>query len=96
MLERVSDGRIIIEYGSVNEKYLKNIFRYFIWRYFLEGVFDEEILSKVKFAAVSVIFIWLMVMGKNDLDIWVRKNKLYSKQMEYSEENREIFYSMSY
>ncbi len=82
---------------SLNEKtYLTNIFRYFIYRYFLKGVFDEEILSKVKFAVISVMMIKLMTNGKNDLKTYIEKSKLYSKQMEYSDENRELFYDLSY
>ena len=37
--------------------YLKNIAVYFIWRYFLKGVYDDEILSKVFLMAISVVFL---------------------------------------
>ena len=40
--------------------YLKNIAIYFIWRYFLKGIYDEEILSKVFLSAISVAMIKLM------------------------------------
>lgn len=85
-----------VENKPVCEAYERNIFRYFIWRYFLKGVFDGEILSKIKFAAVSVIVIKLMTDGSDDIGVWIEKSKLYSKQMEYSDENRELFYDMSY
>ena len=85
-----------VENQAACEKYAVNIFRYFIWRYFLKGVFDGEILSKVKFAAVSAIIIKLMTDGSQEIGVWVEKSKLYSKQMEYSDENRELFYDMSY
>ena len=78
------------------EAYTRNLFRYFIWRYFLKGVFDGEVLSKVKLAVVSVIVIRLMTHGSDDINVWIEKSKLYSKQMEYSDENTELFYDMSY
>ncbi|MEE1320136.1 MAG: flagellin lysine-N-methylase [Acutalibacteraceae bacterium] len=78
------------------EKYMLNICRYFIWRYFMKGVFSEEILSKVKLAVVSAVFIFLMCGGSEDIAVWTEKSKLYSKQMEYSDENRELFYDYSY
>lgn len=78
------------------EKYMLNLCRYFIWRYFLKGVFDEEILSKVKLAVVSVLFIKCMTKGDYSLKGWIEKSKLYSKQMEYSDENRERFYDYTY
>lgn len=76
--------------------FILNLCRYFIWRYFLKGVFDEEILSKVKFALVSVLVIKVMTQGKNDLDTWLETSKLYSKEMEYSEENKELFFDYTY
>ena len=78
------------------EKYIINICRYFIWRYFMKGVFSEEILSKVKLALVSALFIFLMCDSSEDIAVWTEKSKLYSKEMEYSDENRELFYDYSY
>ena len=78
------------------EKYMLNLCRYFIWRYFLKGVFDGEILSKVKLAVVSALYIKHMTEGDSSLANWIEKSKLYSKQMEYSDENRELFYDYTY
>ena len=76
--------------------FLINLCRYFLWRYFLKGVFDGEVLSKVKFAVVSALFIRILCDGKTDLHTWVNSSKLYSKQMEYSDENRDLFYDYTY
>lgn len=78
------------------EEYATRLAVYFLWRYFLKGAFDSEILSKVKFAVVSSLVIGLMVGDKSNLAVWTKKSKLYSKQMEYSDENRELFYDYSY
>ncbi len=78
------------------EKFILNLIRYFLFRYFLKGTFDGEILSKVKFALVSALMIKAMCDGRSELSIWIEKSKLYSKQMEYSDENRELFYDYTY
>ena len=85
-----------LSFTEKEEKYSVNLLRYFIWRYFLKGVFDEEILSKVKFAVVSLLVIKAMTRENDSLCAWTEKNKLYSKQMEYSEENRELFFDYTY
>ncbi len=77
-------------------QYVANLCAYFVWRYFLKGVFDGEILSKVKFAVVSALVIAHFCNGAQDLATWVGKAKLYSKQMEYSDENRKLFYDFTY
>ena len=78
------------------EHYILNLCRYFLWRYFCKGVFDGEILSKVRFAVVSPLVIRLLCGDRTDLAAWIDKAKLYSKQMEYSDENRELFYDYTY
>lgn len=78
--------------------YLKNIAVYFIWRYFLKGVYDDEILSKVYLMAVSVAMIKLMCLHEDATSeehfSTIAKN--YSKEIEYSEENLEKIYDMVY
>ena len=77
------------------EPYLRRIAVYFIYRYFLKGVFDCEILSRVKLAAVSVWTIghlWKCGLKENaslclEDCAWTAKN--FSKEVEYSEENLE-------
>lgn len=74
-------------------KFLQNISIYFIWRYFLKGVFDEDVLSKVKLMVVSVAVIKYLFFCK-----WLKTGNLtfndcseiaknYSKEIEYSEDN---------
>lgn len=73
--------------------YLQNISIYFVWRYFFKGVFDLDILSKIKLMAVSVAVIkslffckWLenAALTFNDC---VEIAKDYSKEIEYSDDN---------
>lgn len=80
------------------ERYIRNIGIYFIWRYFMKGVFDEEIFSKVELAAVSMAVISLMFRAEpeGNAESYACLAKNYSKEIEYSEENLQEIYDMSY
>ena len=84
------------------ELYLKNIAIYFIWRYFLKGVFDEEIFSKIKLMYISIFIIKIMFFCE-----WIKKGSLtledcidivkkYSEEIEYCEENLDALADASY
>ena len=85
-------------YKKQNEIYLRRIAVYFIYRYFLKGVFDGEILSKVKLAILST---WIIAylsecrMG-TDFERVVITAKNYSKEIEYCTENLETLYDAFY
>lgn len=74
---------------------------YFIFRYFMKAVYDYDVSAKVKFAVVSMLMIkeldvvrWI----KNDktftTDDQVEVAKMYSKDIEHSEENVESLYEV--
>ena len=75
------------------KKYLENISVYFIWRYFLKGTFDEEILSKVKFMAISIeilntlFFCHWINNNSISLNDCINIVKKYSEEIEYCEDN---------
>lgn len=82
--------------------YLKNISIYFIWRYLLKGVFDEEIVSKITLMAVSVSVLKIMFFCK-----WIEKGGItiddcidivrqYSEEIEYSEDNLNVLADACY
>lgn len=84
------------------KQYLRNIAVYFIWRYFMKGTFDGEIVSRVKLMASSVAVIGYMYLCK-----WIESGTLthedcaqlaknYSKEIEYSEENLEAMLDAAY
>lgn len=85
-------------YTEQQEKYIRNTGIYFIWRYFLKGVFDEEILSKAKLAVISMAMAGLMFGSEksDELRQCAILAKNYSKEIEYSEENLEALYDMTY
>lgn len=98
---------LIEAYGERAEQsdfsfYQKNLLIYFIYRYFLKGVFDGEILSKVKLAAVSTAIITYIIEKEKELkgNITLKDAvdvcKLYSKQVEYSQENLDLLTDLFY
>ncbi len=86
---------IAVKAPCINEEYLSKIFAYYIWRYFMRAVFDLDALSKVRLAALSCIMIALISEG-DDLQSYISAAKLYSKEVEYSEENLEALLEMTY
>jgi len=84
------------------KQYLNNIASYFIWRYFLKGTFDEEILSKVKLMVVSVGILNALFFCKwleNEtisLEDCIDITRKYSEEIEYSEDNLYAFAEATY
>ncbi len=77
--------------------YQKNLLFYYIYRYFLKGTFDGEILSKVKLACViTAIISYLIAKGDGSLGGAVNICKLFSKQIEYSQENIDLLCELFY
>lgn len=85
-------------FTTENETYLRGAAVYFLWRHFLGGVFDEDILSKVKFMAVSLIFLAESFAAENEtgLESCAALCAAYSEEMEYSAENLALFAEYSY
>ena len=85
---------IPLEINDDEEKYITRLFAYFVWRYFLTSVFDYCVTEKVRFALFSVTVILALFRSGADrsFDPLLKSAVLYSKQMEYSSENLDIFY----
>ena len=84
------------------ERYLENIAVYFIWRYFMKGVFSEEFYSYVFFMAAGVsvirylcecIYLENGTLTENDV---IRISKEYSKETEYSDDNVNAVLDLAY
>lgn len=85
-------------YRIEDEVYLRRIAIYFIYRYFLKGVFDGEILSKVKLSILStwvIAYLWKCNAHSN-FENMVEIAKDYSKEIEYCTENLEALYDAFY
>lgn len=72
---------------------------YFIFRYFMKAVYDYDVSAKVKLAIVSVIMIkelnivrWIKNNKEFNINDQVNIVKMYSKDIEHSEENVDSLY----
>lgn len=95
----------LAEFENANpevENYLRNISIYFIWRYFMKGVFDGDVLSKIKLMYVScfvlryLFFCKWVENGNLGLDDCIDIVKRYSEEVEYCEDNLVKFAGDSY
>ena len=95
----------ITDFEIANPKidlYLKNIAIYFIWRYFLKGVFDKDIWSKVNLMFVSIIVIKYMFFcswlenGYLKFEDCISITKDYSKEIEYNSDNLALLADAAY
>lgn len=81
---------------------LRNIGAYFLFRYVLQGVFDGEILSRVRLSAAAMQVIGLLwryrrlTEGDTDLQTLADLAKAFSKEIEYSEENLNAMLDAAY
>lgn len=82
--------------------YLKNICIYFVWRYFLKSVYDEDAFSKIGLMAVSVLIIENLIYraymqnSTIDLNIIIKAVTEYSQEIEYCNENVFKIYDSCY
>ena len=85
-----------ISLNAEHEKYLRRIAVYFVFRYFMKGTFDGEILSRVKLMAVStavIAHLWKCSFAENvecGFEECCEIARRYSKEIEYCEENIEM------
>ena len=73
---------------------------YYVFRYFTHAVYDNNLLDKAKFMAVSFVLIREMnvVMWKKEhtltLENQIECNRIFARQMEYSQDNMDAFSDM--
>ncbi len=72
-----------------------NLFNYFIYRHFFSALDDGDIVSKAAFAALSCRIIAALCLahgGKGELETIVEYARMYSSEIEYSDENLEMIF----
>ncbi len=69
----------------------ENLMIYFIFRYFMLAVFDGDLMTKAKFAAVSFLMIYrLQAVNQNEKSERIKVMQKYSKEVEHSALNMEF------
>lgn len=84
------------EYYKENLYKFKNIFVYFIFRYFMKAIFDYDVSAKIKLAIISTLMIKELAVvrfieNNNEFteEDMVEVSRIYSKDIEHSDENIE-------
>lgn len=79
----------------------EQLFVYFLYTYFCGAVYDARVYGKVQMAAVSVLLIselwkarWIRNEGHLDLEDMTEIVYRYSRELEHSDENLELFEMM--
>lgn len=98
MLKKLANGKYITAFPDENE--LLRLAEYFIFRHFPEALSDGDIVSKAYFAYFAVLTVkmfWGAYLYENktlSLRDKINGAKLFSKGVEYSEENMLCAYNM--
>ncbi len=89
LLKKSLDQKSTVFKNDTVNNYLQNILLYFLDRYLPKAVEDGDFLSKFKIALFSLKAIELLFLGEENLtlDRAVYLTKLYSKEIEYNEDN---------
>lgn len=91
----VEKHREFNEYYKKNLYKFKNILVYFIFRYFMKSIFDYDMSAKIKLAIISTLMIKELSVirfidkGEFTEEDMVEVSRIYSKDIEHSDENVE-------
>lgn len=98
IMSDLSDTEDFIKYYNDREYEYENLLVYYIYRYFLQAVFDNDLLAKVKLMAVSyqieltmAATLWEKGNRQFTTDEQIELLHDYSRELEHSEENIERF-----
>ncbi|MBR0365759.1 MAG: flagellin lysine-N-methylase [Clostridia bacterium] len=89
MLDELYKHEDVAPRHSTDELQCEQLAVYFVYRYFLKGAFDCDVLTKMKFAALSVMTIAALENTFGDIYECAR---LYSIEIEHDEDNVEAIY----
>ncbi|MDO4617294.1 MAG: flagellin lysine-N-methylase [Lachnospiraceae bacterium] len=82
--------------GTDRETDYEQLLVYFVFRYFMEAIYDSNLLSPLRFAVVSLQMILLLDLecrnrtGNFTMEDRIRIAKWYSKEIEYCPDNMEL------
>ena len=92
-IEEVADnGGMLPPLTKDSEALILRLVAYFLHRYLITALWDFVTVSKVKFAVVSALVILSLCGESTDEKDFINAAKAYSKEMEYNEDNRELFF----
>lgn len=89
---KTEDVPVINILTAENDVMNEQILVYFIYRHLADGIYDESIRERLGFAIVSMLLINAIANAtwKNHVEV----ARMYSSEIEYSEENTESFFEL--
>ena len=78
--------------GSLYE----NLLIYFVYRYWMKSFYDGELLPKAKLAVTGFLLLRLLNGTEPSFEGAVQNAKAFSKEVEYSDENLDAFYTAAW
>lgn len=88
-LDAVYDREKKSPHHLADQMKVEQLIVYFVYRYFLKGAFDCDVISKMKFVAISVCMIVALENVFGDFEDCAR---FYSIEIEHDEDNMETIY----
>ena len=95
MFCKMEPMQCMIKEQGIDESYMEHLMSYFIYRYLMKSCEDNNLIDKVKFAILSCLII-------EQMNEYCKRNhilktpqeiaRIYSKEIEYSQENMEIIF----
>lgn len=87
--DKVREENIV--FSDPDPIFYEQLLIYFVYRYFLRSVYDFQLLDKIRFAIFSCLAVRVLETAVSDQENIPPKEiaRLYSKEIEYSEENME-------
>ena len=83
------------ERQKMDDAYIEHLMSYFVYRYFMKSCEDDNLVDKIKFAILNCLMIEKMneyCQEHNILKSPVEIARIYSKEIEYSQENMDTIF----
>ena len=99
---KIIDSSSFLSYMSGRETEYEQLLVYFVYRHFLSAYDDGDIESKATFAVMSVYLIYLLGAlhfadtGSFSIDDQIELARMYSSEIEYSQENLDTLFDAFY
>ena len=89
MINKLNLAREKADFSTIPETAWEQLAHYFIYRHLPDALYDDSLYERIAFCIISVKIIRLMLSGCESisLDTLIDTARLYSSEIEYSEEN---------
>lgn len=95
--EIVTAGFVLLREQEARAYEWEHLAVYFLYRYLMEAVYDEDVLTRMDFMLVSLSVLWILAAREALADGYTERKRdelvrMYSREIEYCPENMEAIY----